>query len=83
MFEEHIKEGFDVFLHDGDKSVGAVRQVRGGSIVIYVENGGDFIVSMDAVADVHSEKVVLNAARLDSSLRQAIGHAHAAEDPRI
>ena len=39
MNREPIREGFDVFVHDGEKAVGAVRQVlRGGEeIVIYVE----------------------------------------------
>ncbi len=35
---EKISEGFDVFLHDGEKSFGAVRQVRRDSILVYVEN---------------------------------------------
>jgi len=83
MFEERIREGFDVFVHDGEKAIGAVREVHKNAIVIYVENARDFVVPIDAVADVHSEKVVLNAAKLDPSLRQAIGHAHVAEDPRI
>ena len=83
MFEERIRQGFDVFLQDGGKSVGAVREVRARAIVIYIENGGDFVVPIDAVADVHADKVVLNAAKLDPSLKHAIGHAHAAEDPRL
>lgn len=83
MFEERIREGFDVFVHDGEKAVGAVREVYKHGIVIYVENAGDFVVPFEAVAEVHSEKVVLDRARLDSRLKQAIGHAHDAEDPRI
>jgi len=39
---EKIREGFDVFLHDGEKSFGAVRQVRKTELVVYIENGGDF-----------------------------------------
>jgi hypothetical protein len=83
MFEERIREGFDVFVHDGEKAVGAVREVHKGAIVIYVENAGDFVVPFEAVTDVHSEKVILNGAKLDARLKTAIGHAHAAEDPRI
>ncbi len=83
---EPIQEGFDVFLHDGEKAVGAVRQVRPGGreeIVIYVENGGDFVVPLGAVKDTYSEKVVLQADRLESRLREAIAHAHLREDPSI
>jgi hypothetical protein len=49
--------------------------------VIYVENAGDFTVPLDAVESVHSGKVIFNCAKLDRSLRQAIGHAHDAEKP--
>lgn len=81
--DEKIREGFDVFLHDGDKSVGAVRRIRRDEIVIYIENGGDFTVPMAAVMDAHSEKVILNPAKLDNKLKAAIALAHSGEDPRI
>jgi hypothetical protein len=86
MSSEPIREGFDVFVHDGEKSFGAVRQVRPGGkaeIVVYVENAGDFVIPLSAVQSVDSEKVVLNCARLEPSLKRAIGHAHEGEDPRI
>jgi hypothetical protein len=34
---------FDVFLHDGDGNIGAVRKVRSHHLVIYIENARDFI----------------------------------------
>ena len=80
---EKIAEGFDVFLHDGDKAFGAVRQLRHNAIMVYVENGGDFEVPLAAVKDVHDEKVVLDAGRLEARLREAIRRAHGGEDPRI
>ena len=80
---EAIQEGFDVFIHDGGKSFGAVRQVHGHSIVIYVENAGDFAVPLTAVKDMASEKVVLDSTRLEPNLREAIRRAHSGEDPRI
>lgn len=80
---EAIQEGFDVFIHDGGKSFGAVRQVHGHSIVIYVENAGDFAVPLTAVKEVASEKVVLDSSRLEPNLREAIRRAHSGEDPRI
>jgi hypothetical protein len=49
--------------------------------VIYVENAGEFVVPLDAVESVHSQKVILNCAKLDPRLRQAIGHAHDTEEP--
>ena len=80
---EAIQEGFDVFIHDGGKAFGSVRQVHGHGIVIYVENAGDFVVPLTAVKEVDSEKVVLDSARLEPKLREAIARAHAGEDPRI
>lgn len=83
MFEERVREGFDVFVHDGEKAFGAVRGVNPKELVIYVENAGDFRVPMSAIKDVHAEKVILDCAKLDMALRRAIGHAHQGEDPRI
>ena len=86
MLHERIQEDFEVYVHDGDVAFGAVRQVSPGArpeIVVYVENAGDFTVPFSAVRDVHDEKVILDCARLDRKLRDAIGHAHTAEDPDI
>ena len=80
---EPVEEGFDVFLHDGDKAVGAVRAVSPKSITIYVENAGDFVVPREAIRDVHDEKVVLDASRLDRHLVEAIRREHSREDPTI
>jgi hypothetical protein len=80
---EAIREGFDVFVHDGDKAFGAVRHVGRHDITVYVENAGDFVVSVDAVKEVSDGKVVLASGKLDAALRKAIGHAHTGEDPRI
>lgn len=77
-----IQPDYDVFVHDGDVKVGAIRQVHPSAIVIYVENAGDFTVARSAVREVVDDKVVLDCSQLDLSLRRAIGHAHDAEDPR-
>jgi hypothetical protein len=80
---EPVEEGFDVFLHDGDRAIGAVRMVHPNSITIYVENAGDFVVPRDAIRDVHDEKVVLDAGRLDRKLIEAIRREHSREDPTV
>lgn len=83
---ERIAEGYEVFVHDGDVAVGAVRAVFPDGrtqIVVYVENAGDFSLPLSAVRDVHDGKVVLDCAKLEPRLRDAIGHAHLAEDPDI
>ena len=80
---EKIREGFDVFLHDGEKSFGAVRQVRKNELVVYVENAGDFEIPFSAIKDAEAEKVILDSAKLDPKLKDAIRRAHSGEDPRI
>ena len=80
---ESVKEGFDVFLTEGGKSFGAVRQLRKAGLVIYVENAGDFEVPFAAVKDAGAGKVVLDEKQLSPKLREAITNAHRREDPRI
>jgi hypothetical protein len=84
MFQEDVRQGFEVFIHDGDKAIGAVRQFSPDGrreLVIYVQNAGDFVLPLSAVKAVHSHKVILNRSGLDHRLWQAISHAHDAEDP--
>lgn len=80
---EKIREGFDVFLHDGEKSFGAVRRVHKDAIVVYVENAGDFEIPFSAIKDAEAEKVILDSAKLDAKLLAAIRRAHSGEDPSI
>jgi hypothetical protein len=83
---ERIEVGFQTFLSDGSEEFGSVRVVAPKGrheLVIYVENAGDFTVPLSAVEAVHSEKVILNRAKLDRRLLHAIGHAHDAEKPGL
>ena len=86
MANERIEEGYEVFISDHDKPFGAVRQVAPHGrpeLAVYVENAGDFTVPLGAVVAVHAQKVIVALDKLDRRLRQAIGHAHDAEDPKI
>jgi len=77
-----IETDYQVFVSDGEDEIGAVRFVAPQGrpeIVIYVENAGDFVVPLTAVAAVHSQKVILDCKHLEPQLRKAIGHAHDAE----
>jgi hypothetical protein len=80
---EKIREGFDVFLADGDKAFGAVRQVRKHELVVYIENAGDFEIPFSAIKDAEAEKVILDGSLLEPKLKEAIRRAHSGEDPRI
>jgi len=83
VMTENIEEGFIAFIADGQEGIGAVREVNETSIVIYVENAGEFAVPRTAVKDVHFQKVILRADRLDKRLLEAIGHEHDSEDPNL
>jgi hypothetical protein len=76
---EKIEIGYQAFVSDGGEVFGAVRDVRDGELVVYVENTGDFVVPLDAVQAVHSQKVVFSCDKLEPALRAAIGHAHDSE----
>ncbi|MGB0085997.1 MAG: hypothetical protein WBP94_11560 [Rhodomicrobiaceae bacterium] len=86
METEKIEVGFEVFVADGQKPIGTVRQIshhRPVELVIYFENAGDRRIPIEAVAAVHSEKVILDLKKLDPGTREAIRHLHDVEDPRI
>ena len=76
---EKIREGFAVFLHDGDVAIGAVRRIA--PLTIYIENARDFVVPIEAVREVHCDKVILDGRKLEPALHAAIGRAHTSEDP--
>jgi hypothetical protein len=75
--------GFHAFVEDEEEEFGAVRDISpdGRELTVYVENAGDFVVPIESVLSVQSEKVTFDCAKLDSKLRRAIGHAHDAELP--
>ena len=82
--QEAIEIGYQAFVSYGGEEFGAVRAVSPKGrpeLVIYVENAGDFVVPLSAVESVHSQKVILSCGKLEPRLRQAIGHAHDAEEP--
>ena len=82
--QEAIEIGYQVFLTDGGRTFGAVREVAPQGreeLVIYVENAGDFVVPITAVEAVHSQKVILNYNKLEPRLQQAVRHAQDAEQP--
>jgi hypothetical protein len=80
---EQIREGSMVFVADGEEGIGAVREIRHdpSELIIFIENGGDFVVPASAIKAVHSDKVVLDLDKLDRDLRHAISHARDSEDP--
>ncbi|KLJ02543.1 hypothetical protein WQ56_03230 [Luteimonas sp. FCS-9] len=72
-----------VFVADGELGIGAVREIREASseFVVNIQNGGDFVLPMSAVKEVHFGKVVLQVDRLPDDVRSALRHPHDAEIP--
>jgi len=75
-----IEVGYQAFVSDGGEEFGAVRAVSPDGVVVWIENAGEFRVPLDAVHDVHSQKVIFDCRKLDRRIRRAIGHAHEAEE---
>ncbi|HXZ86595.1 MAG TPA: hypothetical protein VEI82_14020 [Myxococcota bacterium] len=80
---ERIEIGDQAFVSDGGQEFGAIRGFGRNSVVVYVENAGEFDVPLEAVQAVHAKKVVFDCNKLDARLREAIGHAHDAEVPGL
>ena len=81
--DEDIEVGYQVFIVDGGEEVGAVRRVSRDRrhLIVYIENTGDCEVPFEAIAAVHSQKVILKWDQLPAELKNAIRHAHDAELP--
>jgi hypothetical protein len=83
-WQESIRLGFQVFQHDGGEEIGAVREIcpaERPELLVHIENSGDHCIPLDAIVDVHSEKVIVDPTRLAPEVRSAIAHAHDAERP--
>ncbi|MDB4973602.1 MAG: hypothetical protein JWN48_1943 [Myxococcaceae bacterium] len=80
MTQERVEVGFQTFVSDGGEEFGSVLAVSDHSLIVYVENAGEFMIPRTAVRAVHSSKVILDVKKLEPKLRAAIGHAHDAED---
>ncbi|WP_232821054.1 hypothetical protein [Dyella sp. C11] len=72
-----------VFVADGEDGIGSVRRILSGgsSLVVYIENGGDFDIPASAVRTVHSGKVMLDLDHLPTPVLEAIGNARKSEYP--
>ena len=80
---QQIEVGFQAFVSDGGEEFGAVRGVSADGVDVWIENAGEFRVSLDAVQDVHSQKVIFDCNKLSPHLRRAIKHSHDDEVPGL
>ena len=78
-----VQVGDELFVQGSTEAFGAVREVHAHELVVDIEGYGDARLSAEAVVSVHDRKVVVDAARLPGHLRDAVAHAHDAEDPSV
>ena len=75
-----IEVGYQAFARGSEEEFGAVREVRPGELVVYIEDAGDTRIPLDAVLEVVEGKVIVDAQKLDDRVRKAIAAAHRDED---
>ncbi|WP_308917618.1 hypothetical protein [Jannaschia sp. LMIT008] len=83
MSDQPIQPGFGLFAAEGATAIGAVRAMQGNEMLVHVENYGEATLDRSHVASVHDGKVLLALDRLPDDLRDAVRHAHDAEDRRF
>lgn len=75
-----VEVDFQVFALGSEEEFGAVREVQEGLMLVYIEDKGDTIIPLSAVVEVIEGKVIVDPARLEPELREAIAAAHRDED---
>lgn len=75
-----IEVDFQAFALGAEEEFGAVREVDEENIVVYIEDKGDSVIPLTSVVEVIEGKVIVDPAKLDAGLRQAIANAHKDED---
>jgi hypothetical protein len=81
--DNRIEIGFQVYAVEGGEAFGAVRgyMPQTNTLVVYIENAGDFVIPLEAIQRVHDGKVIIDVERLDARVHTAIAHAHDREEP--
>ena len=79
MARPDVEIDFEVFAHEGEHAIGAVREIHPDHLIVWIENRGDTRIDAEHVAGAHDGKVVLVEHGLPDALNEAIAHAHDAE----
>ena len=70
---------FEVFAHEGEHAIGAVREIHPDHLIVWIENSGDTRIDAEHVDRAHDGKVILAEHGLPETLLAAIARAHDAE----
>lgn len=76
MHLKDIPSESEVFAAEGTVGIGGVRRNDGDTLLIHIENYGEFHLRAEQIKAVHDGKVILNIEKLPDDVRQAIEHAH-------
>jgi hypothetical protein len=75
-----VNVGDELFVEGSTEAFGAVRRVTAHELWVDIEGYGDTTIAAEAVVGVHDHKVIVDPEKLPATLRDAIAHAHDAED---
>ena len=79
MALKDIRAEDEIFLREGALGIGAVREVRPDSLLVWLEGWGEATLGAGHVASAHDGKVLLDADALPADMRDRLRHAHDAE----
>ncbi len=69
----------EVFIRDGETGIGAVREVRPDTLIVYFEGYGDIVIGPEQIASAHDGKVMVRPETLPDDLQARLDHIHDGE----
>ena len=73
---ENITPEAQVFASEGTVGIGGVRRIDKDTLLIHIENYGEFHLRRDQIKAAHDGKVILDVEKLPADVQHAISHAH-------
>lgn len=69
----------EVFIAEGQVGLGAVRDVRPDTLIVYFEGYGEVPIKADQITAAHDGKVILDPTTLPQDLQARLDHIHDGE----
>lgn len=69
----------EVFIREGETGIGAVRDVRPDTLIVYFEGYGDIVIGPEQIASAHDGKVMVRPETLPEDLQARLDHIHDGE----
>ncbi|MEM7487938.1 MAG: hypothetical protein AAF390_02315 [Pseudomonadota bacterium] len=74
-----IRAEDEVFVHDGETGIGAVREVRPDKLLVHFEGYGEVLIGPEHIASAHDGKVLVKPETLPGDLQARLDHIHDTE----